>query len=50
MKPISELSIEELKDALLNGYRFLDRALQVRQEINAIEQEMAKREEPKPTK
>jgi hypothetical protein len=44
-KQISELTVEELKDALINGQRFILRVPQVQNEIAVIEQELAKRAE-----
>lgn len=41
---IQEMSIENLKDALINGQRYILRAPQVQQEIMLIEQELAKRQ------
>jgi hypothetical protein len=41
---IKEMTTEQLKDALINGQRYLLRISQVQQELQAIEQELADRE------
>lgn len=42
---IQEMTTEQLKDALLNAYRYLGRVQQVQQEAAIMEQELQNRQE-----
>jgi hypothetical protein len=44
MNKVEELSLEELKNALINSQRYLLRVPQVQNDIVILEQELAKRE------